>query len=393
MNNFNINLKEFENVDYINVKSDFPDAVDGVITLNKSYIITAPVDLTGDRIVCDGVVNLFGISSETSSITSTGLSVGVPLITTISTLVLQNITFRDVDTCIDINGNTNLVALDWQGVNFNNVPNIGVINSCDNTTFLSVAFLDSQGLRITGTIGTFGVINTLLRSGTAAKSIIELDANCVITRRFRIIYSSVVLQGDGTGIDVNAAATLHPESFILDTINFSGGTQSDYLPSVNHTSNNALFINCVGITNTAVNGQLYMIDNATETVISDTTTYVKVAGATTPSDENEKYDHSDNRLTNRATIERKYLVQATLSFNSGNNNVCQFGFFDSEINAIREPSKIKSTANSAGRSENITLFCIVKHQNGDYIEVHSRNTSAANNITVTDMNLAITEIR
>ena len=97
-------------------------------------------------------------------------------------------------------------------------------------------------------------------------------------------------------------------------------------------------------------------------------------------------------MTNEALVSRKFLVQASLSFSAGANNVCEFGFYDSELSAVRTPSRTKSTANSAGRAENVSFMCVVEHQLNDYIEIHAKNTSASTNITVTDMNVLITEI-
>ena len=388
-------VKKQENIEVINTKADLPTAVGGVITLeaNKTYRVTADVDLTGDRLVCGGVVNLNGESSETSFLTSTGLSVGIPLITSIYTIVIEKISFRDVDTCISIDGNTNLVALDWKAVNFIDIPNVGVINSCDNFIFDTGSFLGSQGLRFTGTIGTVALNNSLFRGIGTAGNIIELDENCVITRRFRINLCPVVAFGSTNGVNVNASATISTEKFILFAIDFSGSSQDQYLPGVNHTSNKALFVNCIGINNTAVNGQMYMTDNETATVISNTTDFYKVAGTTIASADNAKYTMTANRLTNNAIIQRKYLVQATLSFTAGSNNVCQFGFYDSKLDEIRTPSKTKSTANTGGRAESIMLQCVVNHANTDFIELHVRNTSGTTNVTVTDMNLVITEIK
>jgi hypothetical protein len=111
MPNININIDKIKEVEYT-----LPAAVSGVVTLlaGKTYLISEPIDLNGDRIVAGGVCNLFGTSSETASITSTGLGVGVPLITSEYTIVLESLTIKDVDTAISINGNTRLVALDWE---------------------------------------------------------------------------------------------------------------------------------------------------------------------------------------------------------------------------------------------------------------------------------------
>jgi hypothetical protein len=387
MPNININIDKIKEVEYT-----LPAAVGGVVTLEagKTYLISEPIDLNGDRIVAGGVCNLFGTSSETASITSTGLGVGVPLITSEYTIVLETITIKDVDTAIDIDGNSRLVALDWENVNFQNVPNVGVINTCDNFILDTGAFLGSQGLRFTGTVGTIGIATSLFRGSGAAGNIIELDADCIVNRRFRIIYSSVVAHTSTVGIKVNPSATIPVESYILDTINFSGG--GTYISGLDETSNASLFVNCFGITNTSVNGQLYMQNNAVATTISNTTDFFKVAGTTTPSIDNSKFSHSNNRLTCDAIIQRKYLIQATLSFTSGANNVCEFGFYDSQLSDVRTPSKTKSTANAGGRAESVTMICVVSMEANEFIEVWAKNTSASTDITVDNLNFIITEI-
>jgi hypothetical protein len=371
---------------------DLPQPISGVITLeaNTTYFFTNDLDLLGNRLVGASDTTLIGGSSENCTLTSTGLGVGVALFTSEWTTPIREISFTDVDTAISINGNTNEVALDWTGVNFVNVPNIGTINTCDNFIYTKGAFLNAKGLKFTGTIGTIGLNNSLFSGDGLSGNIIELDASCVITRRFRVIYSSFVATSSTVGINVNVSATIPTESYILDTVNFAGG--GTYLSGLDETSNDSLFINCIGITNTFVNGQMYMNNNATATTISNTTDFFKVAGTTTASSDNSKYSHSNNRLTNDAIIERKYLVICNLSFEAGANNVCEFGFYDSELGAVRTPSRTKSTANTGGRAENVSFQCVISHNQNDYTEVWAKNTTATTNITVTDMNVTITQI-
>lgn len=392
--NFNTEALEIGNWNFITQKDDFPTPVAGVITLpaDETWVIAGDIDLQGDRIVMAGVTTIIGGSSETSYLTSTGLGAGVALITTEWTLAMQFLTFRDVDTCFSIDGNTNPpLALDWTGVNFLNIPNIGTVNTCDNFIYTKGAFLSSKNLLFDGTHGTIAFNNSLLQGDGAAGDIVKVLSTATIIRRFRINYSPVIASGLTNGINIDPLATIPDESFVLDTVSFAGG--STYLPGIGTASNKALFIRCTGITNTAVNGQMYMQNNGTATTVLATNTFYKVAGTTTASPDNSKYLHSNNRLTNDATISRDYLIQCNLSFSSGNNNVCEFGFFDSKLGAVRTPSRTKSTANSAGRAENVSFFCVVTHSQGDYIEIHAANTSSTNNITVTDMNVVITEIR
>jgi len=382
------------NITYVSSKDDLPAAVGGVHTLlpDHTYFFLGTVDLMGGRMVGGYNTCILGPSSENAFITSTGLGVGVPLFYSNRTTPIRHVTFFDVDMGFEfVDSFPEPLALDWTGVNFSNVPNVGLINGCDNFVFTKGAFLSSKGLVIDGTNGTIAIADSLLSGPGSAGDLVTVAATATITRRFRVIYSAVIAFGSTTGINVSASATVPTERFILDTVNFGGG--STYLPDLDHTSNKTLFVNCVGITNTSVNGQAYMRSNTTATAVAATDTFYKVAGTTTPSPDNSKYDHSNNRLTCRATIERTYFVQAALSFSAGSADQCEFGFYDSKLGAIREPSRVISTANSAGRAENVTFFCVVQHSDGHFLEVHAANTSKTNDITVEALNFTVSEIK
>jgi hypothetical protein len=376
---------------YVTNKIDLPLAVNGVITLaaNATYFFTKTVDLTGDRLVCGANTTILGFSSENCKIISTGLSSSTALISSSYSLPIRNIAFTS-GTVLNLVGDSVTTALDWHGVNFVDCPTVGLIKDYSNVILETGAFLNSANLTIDGTIGTVGINNNLFDGRTGQTTII-VAPTAIITRRLRIIYSSFVCLSGETAINVSASATIADERYILDTVNFSGG--GTYLTGVTETSNKALFSGCVGITNAAVNGQLYMQSNATATVISASNTFYKVLGTTTASADNSKYTHTNNRLTNAANVSRKYLIQCVLSFTSGATHVCEFGFYDSKLDAIRTPSKTKATSNAGGRAENVSFACVVSHSNGDFIEIHAANNTSAQNLTITDMNFLITEIK
>jgi len=386
---------DFGNFIFIKDKSDLPTPnIDNIIELldDVTYFITDKIDLTGSTLKGGSNTTIIGGSSENCILTSTGLTAGVPLLKSIYTTPIRHISINDVDTAIEFDGTTNVndMALDWTGVNFVNVPNIGLIKEATNFIYDKGAFLNSKSIKFDGEIGTIGFNNSFFSNG-ATGSIIEVLEDCEVLRRFRIIYSSIISIGPSVGVSFSASASVPTEGYILDTIAFAGG--GTYLSGVDNTSNKSLFINSVNIINTSVNGQMFMRGNATSTTISNTTDFFKVAGTTTASSDNEKYTHSNNRLTNDAVVSRKYLVQCTLSFSAGANNVCEFGFYDSKLGDVRVPSINSTTANTGGRAENITMSCVINHSQGDYIEVWCRNTTSTTDITVTDMNVIITEFK
>ena len=369
---------------FVQSLSDLPTPVLGVRTLLSGicYYFLTHIDLLGDRLVCQDNVVILGTSSETCSISSTGLV--LPLISSNYTLDIRHISITAAFV-FDIDG-LGTAALDWTAVNLINCPLIGTIKNFGNFIYDKGTFINSGGLTFDGTADTIALNNSLFScSGDG----ITIAATAVISRRFRITYSSFVVHSTFTGIKVDALATIPVESFILDTVNFSGA--GTYVTGVTVTSNKSLFENCKGIANTSVNGQLYMQNNATATVIPNTVDFVKVAGITIPSPDNSKYLHSNNRLTNDAVIERRFLVMATISFTAGTNNECEFGIYDSTIAGIRPDTASATTAAGGGRVESVKIMSLISHKQGDYIEVWCRNITTATNITVESLNVIIIE--
>jgi len=371
---------------FVDTKADFPTASGGVITLgaNITYFITNNIDLIGDRLVGSANTVLIGGSSENCTITSTGLGTGVALFTTEWTTPIRHITFKDVDTALAIDGNTNPpVALDWTGVNFLNVPNVGTINTCDNWIYSKGAFLNSKGLVFDGTTGTVGVDNSIFVGSGASGNIIELASTATITRRFRLIYSSIVAFGATTGIYIDPSATVPTEGYILDTINFSGG--STYTGGVTYTDNKTRFINCKGIDNTAEIGNYYMLNNATATTIASSGVAYKILGTTTANTINQKFSHSDNRLTYTGGLIRDFQVSATASLTSGNNNV--IGLYVAKNGVVIASSEMYATTSSGGRAESIACQTILDMEENDYIEIWVENDSSTTDITVEYLNV------
>lgn len=383
------------NLVFVGTKADFPGPVGGVITLadNATYFIADTIDLTGDRLVAGQNTTIIGGSSENCRLKSTGL-VGTALLSSAWTLPLRHITIEaNVALNLDATGNADQ-ALDWYGVNFTDCGTIGTIKNYGNFIYNTGAFLNSAGLTFDGTFGTIAFADSLL-SGSFGKTLLTLASTLVITRRFRTIFSSLIPVGAGFyAIDAQNGAVIPDEGLILIECNFTQAAGSGTINGLGtvSSSNKILTKGCKGIANTSVNGQMYMQGNATATPVGTTNTFVKVEGVTTPSADNAKYSHTNNRLTCQATRLRKYLIQCSLSFSSGNSNECSFGFYDSKLGGVRVPSRTKSTASASGRAENVTFMCVVEHVQGDYIEIWCANNTSAVSITVAELNVLITEL-
>lgn len=387
-----LDLKQNKLEDFIFVEKleDLPTPVLKVIYLepSKTYYFTNTLDLLGNRLVGSANTVILGSSSENSILTSTGLKAGTALLSSIYTTPIRHISFKDVDTAIDFNGNTNPdeMALDWTGVNFVNVPNIGTITEASNFIYDKGAFLNSKGMRFDGVIGTIGFGNCLFSGDGLVGNLLQILPTATILRRFRIIYSSVIAFGSTNGINVDSAlAAIPDEGYILDTINFSGG--GTYTVGVQYNDNKALFVNCKGIINTAEISQYYMNGNATTTTIASVGVAVKAEGITNSAPVTQKFSNTNNRATYNGSLIRFFKVTSTLSVTSGNNH--QIGVYIAKNGIIIPESEVYSTTNGSGIAESIVVQTLVELQENDYIEIFVENETSAIDITVTDLNTII----
>lgn len=366
--------------------SDLPDAVNDVITLepNVNYFITTSIDLNGARLVGSSNTTIIGGSSETSVITSTGLNASTALFTTQYTTPIRHISFKDVGTALSIDGQTTS-ALDWTGVNFVNIPNIGIVQNADNFIFTKGAFLNSKGLTFTGTIGTIAISDSLLSGDGTLGNIVEVDSLAVITRRFRIIYSSIIAFGSTVGLNVSTSADIINQSYILDTVNFGGN--GTYLQGIQADNNKALFTNVSNIDNSADICQYSMRNNAVATNVTTAGAVYKILGTTTNSSVTQKFTHTNNRATYVGALNRFFKVSATLSVISGNNNL--IGIYIAKNGSVLPDSEVYITTNASGNAEGASVQVLTQLIENDFIEIWVENDSSTSNITVSFLNVII----
>jgi len=371
--------------------ADLPAPVADVITLAASttYRITDHIDLLGDRLVLSAGTVIFGTSSTNASITSTGKVSGA-LFKSDYHVEISDIKIFDDNEVFDFDGNGTTDNCFLNNLLVQNCTSLGTIKNYAAVLSNQSTYINNGTLTFDQTIGTIGCDTSLFAPASGAISI-NVPATCTITRRIRLILCGWIINGSAVGVNVDVGATITDESYLLESNSFTG-TSVTYLTGLDYTSNKALFVENKGITNTAVHGEMYMNNNATATTVGVINTWYKAAGTTTAGN-NSKYLHASNKLTCDASIERKYTVICTLAFSSSANNVCRFGFYDSEDAVVVPATMVKSTANSGGNAENVSVIGLIHHSQGGFIELHVMNTTGANNITVTDMHMIITEIK
>jgi hypothetical protein len=371
---------------FVDSKADLPTPSGGVITLlaNYTYYFTTTVDLTGDRLVAGQNTTILGGSSENCRIKSTGLT-ATALITSAYSLPMRNITI-EAAIGLNLNGSgTATAALDWAGVNFTDCATVGTIANYSNFIMTDCALLNSAKMTFDGTIGTIG-FNQCLFSGVASQKSVIVAATCTITRRFRMTYSAVSTPSGGTGIDFSTSASVPVESYILDTVNFSGaGTATT---GVTYLDNKALFTNCKGIKNSSAITNYYMSDNATVTDVISTAVPLKVAGTTTGSAITQKFSLTNNRATYTGGITRDFKITAVASLTASAQSL-QIGFYVAKNGAVLNESEMYITTNASARAESVAIQTITELVPNDYVEIFVENDTNNTDVTVTFLNVIV----
>jgi hypothetical protein len=393
-------LDDVVNFIFVGSKNDLPTAVDGIISLkdNYTYFFTTTVDLEGDRLVAGDNTTILGGSSENCRIKSTGIATDVALLSSAYSLPIRNITFEAPYAINLVASNPASNALDWFGVNFTNCAKVGIISSYNNFIMLDSAFLSSQDLTFDGTMGTVG-FNQCLFTGNfglgGTKSILNFPDTFKSTRRIRVTVSSFIVPSGYTGITVaNGATFTSPESFILQTCNFSGpGTKLGISTHTDIDGIDAFYEGNRGINNSFVIGQYYMRGNDVQTSFASTNTYTKIAGITTTAGtRNSKFTHTDNRLTCQAGVEREFLTQVSVTFIPSAYTNCKLAIYDSSTGVgILTASEIKIEG-TQGDPRTVHFTDVHKHSLGEYLEIHISNLEDTNPITVVDLNVLVTQL-
>lgn len=375
---------------YIEVDSlsDLPSAVSGVITLldGYTYMLNTDIDLSGSRIdSSNAIVNLYGRSSETSGLTSTGLTAGTPLITSNTTIKLANLTIEEVDTGLSLN-KASVMALDWIGVNFVNIPNLWNLGDFDNLILETCVISNCNNGLIEGEFDSFVCKDSLLGGDGLAGNLLDFTATSIVNRRIRIQDSPIVVTGDTTGIQLNSSAAINDESFILKYNNFTGN--GTYLGDTDYTSNKSDFIDNVGIQGTNSISWLYMNSNATETVLTQDTP-TKILGTTTSDSITSGFTNTNNRITYTRAKTRLFNITSILTFPTVSDiDAYIFTHYKNglEITGTAQ-TQVTDVTNNGTQGYHVTLQSIVSLETNDYIEVYVENTQDNTNITITDLSV------
>lgn len=380
---------DVENLKTVSSKHDFPEAVNGVISISGSWLITTEVDLEGDRIEFTGSGALLGTTPEVSILYSTGLN-NDPLITSTYSIKLYGITFSTTSSSpiLDLQASNSLYTVLVDAVNFVDCPLVGTINGYGNTIFNSTALLNSGNLIFDGVLDTVAFSNCYIatRQNTSA---IVVPNTCTINRRFRIVYSAFVVQPVSTGLDVGVSASIPSEGYILDTVNFSGG--GTFTDGIQYNNNKALFTDCVGINNSATVASAWVVDNMVPTNIASRNTPTKAVCNLSQDSVTQKFTVSGNDITYTGSRTSVFYcgMSATITSSSNQSIALYIAVNDVVIPNSKTRVLMPTGGGGAAKVNNIVTQAATELATGDRISVYIENESSPEDVTLENCTIIV----
>lgn len=144
--------------------------------------------------------------------------------------------------------------------------------------------------------------------------------------------------------------------------------------------------------NRLLNGPAYLgyfdFTSGSETEITQADTWVKLNTDTSTNYSNNGLAHTNNRVTNTGE-KRIFKLEGVASLSAGNNDEVHIAFFKND--ELWPCSEQETVMSSGGRMNAIPFQCLIELDNGDYIEVWTKNANATTNIILDNVNVIVTE--
>lgn len=374
-------------ITYVQALSDLPIPVGSVINLsaNRSYFITSTVDLSGNRLVGQENTSLIGISPDFSKLTSTGLNPNTPLLSANSNVYLEDLSFLNNSTVLDLNSSALSNNAYLRNCIFRNCSSMGTLKNYELTLFDTVLCYNVGGIKLDGTMASAIFSQSILTTYLSTSGIILLPTSS-FSRRFRASSSAFAnSDASNTSIAVSPGASIPTEGFVLESVTFSpSGTN---VLGISSNDNRSSIINCSNIRNSSSVAQLFMSANAVATAIPNTTSFFKMSGTAISGPIVEKFSIDNNRITYTGSSERNFIVSASCVVRSTNGNEIIIAIGKNGI--VDNFSWGGVTATGATTSVGATSQVFQTLRQNDFLEFFVRNTTAANNVTIPFLNIVL----
>jgi hypothetical protein len=204
---------------------------------------------------------------------------------------------------------------------------------------------------------------------------------------FENAFNNVNLFGENAQADENGQTVLSKDGTIMARISTTGltDTRKYVLPDENGklatrewVLNNKSFINYFEFSG-----------NAVTTIVASDTWYKLATSGTTSLFSRNDLVHTNNRVTNTGDT-KVFKIEGIISISAGNNQEIHAAFFKNDN--LYPCSEQTILLSGTGKSSALPFHCLVELEQNDYIEVWVKNATGTTNITLSNVNVIITEM-
>lgn len=371
--------------------ADFPAPVGGVITLadNVVYQICGAINLGANRIVCGENTVLSGFDSSLSKLISSQAS--IDLISTTKELFIEKLTITASGTgsrAIYANGD-GTKSIRIRQCAFIGCARVGtIINYYGAIVDSCFLFYCSQGWDCDGTFRSILHDKCGSTSPNSGFTYLTIPSTFTATVRLIIANCGIDVPALTTGLSVNGAASIPVEGYVIVASAFTGA--GAFTAGLDENSAKSYWKANIGLFDTYPHAGYYMDNNVSATTIPNTTSYVKLVGATQAAD-TTGFTLTANKSLYTGSKQRKFLVSGCVSISSAIPN--QSVIVAIAVNGnIVNASRSQAQTGLSSQTETFPVSAVVTLNPNDYVELFARNTSTSSNLTWKDGNVFITEI-
>ena len=279
---------------------------------------------------------------------------------------------------LDNNGSNN--ALDIVNVNFVACTSLGQLTGYRQLLLELIGFIAIQdGLTFNESWGGFAVIDSIAIS-LPELTLFKEGTNLTFDGSIRSNMNFLLVDTASVFMDFQENNILPDGGLALQGVRTAA---TNAMPNISGANVKAKYRNCRGIRNTYVGGQWTITTQATTNIIS-VNTPVKMAGTTAYVDMQHFSNATDNAFVYDSVEDIEIELRSSFSLSGSNNNQINViaKKWDNLLGSYTDVSESGAiTLNSAGRSENVTLFGYTNLCKDDRIEFWVENQTGSNDVT------------
>jgi len=382
-------LRSLNQTVVVRSKSDLPAPVAGAIQLadNTEYIISGGIDLVTDYLVQGANTVIRGFDPFQDKLVYTGT--GALWRSTDKQAYMACVGFSSTAEVFEWTSTDGTHSWTTDLINAGGGTKVGTFSGGTISHFRAVFEDNDDGITFTGACNAILLSQCVFTDGmNAGGSFVEFDSGFSASSVH--LFNNLFFSDNGTHITVDptAASSITTEAFLTNNI-FTGAATK--LSGVTGETVGWTLRANTAVLDSLINGEMYFVGNSTATSLSVQNTWYKISIATTAG-ELSKFTHtSPNRLTYVGRRPIKARLIAALNAYSAQNTLQEH-----EVCVYKNGVQVASTVTPlATRATDTPVQSVINSfiymEENDYVEIYIRNTTSANDITIQNMSVTISD--